>query len=507
LLCSTFGLVIDFAAGLDSSETWLLDSLPQHGKMLYTAILSWTLLLSFSTALSISSHLATETAVQCSTIYDTASAASPLSTSTAASQYTIELSPVILHNYTTSTITYTPKPFETLFSVLATKTKTVEREAINGTLFITKTKFGTSTFWNHVTVTNTVTKQRLLTSKTTTWVSAPTGFVGVRNGSSAVEELKRDAKRSSSSTRKAQLQKPTKGKFAVAVECQQQLRVHTTETLLLTARNTATVTAKQETVFKNRTVYGTVTSTIMALSSSNATSIPSVSGSGSGFSSTTSAPSNTKMDEGHSIPTSISPTPSSPTLSLQQNPVKITTNITTITKTPYTISFTWTSTSTSTTTKTLHATTTITSYAACASGNLLSQTSNNQRINGVSFGDDEQGEGGMATKMESVETDTAALCCETCIQMQNCLWSIYEASGERQGSCYLVLANSSAQKSKIEDKAKTEGKKAGGKDVREEKQAETCSTQQQKGTFGYTARNGEVRYVVSNGPCGLLLEA
>jgi hypothetical protein len=480
--------------------------------MLYTAILSWTLLLSFSTALSISSHLATETAVQCSTIYDTASAASPLSTSTAASQYTIELSPVILHNYTTSTITYTPKPFETLFSVLATKTKTVEREAINGTLFITKTKFGTSTFWNHVTVTNTVTKQRLLTSKTTTWVSAPTGFVGVRNGSSAVEESKRDAKRSFSSTRKAKqakLQKPTQGKYAVAVECVQQLRIHTTETLLLTARTKATVTAKQETVFKNRTVYGTVTSTILALSSSNSTSLPSVSGSSS--SSTTPLSQSTKEGDTR-ISTSISltptlPTPSSSTLPLPLTLGEVTINTTTVTKTPYTISFTWTATSTSTTTKTLHATTTITSYAACASGNLLSQTSNNQRINGVSFGDDEQGEGGMVTKMESVETDTAALCCETCIQMQNCLWSIYEASGERQGSCYLFILNSSAQKAKIEDKAKIEGKKAGGKDVREEKQAETCSTQQQKGTFGYTARNGEVRYVVSNGPCGLLLEA
>jgi hypothetical protein len=483
--------------------------------MLSNTILSWTLLLPLSTALTISSHLATETTLQCSTLYSTSSA-SLTTTTTALLQQTIELSPVILHNYTTSTITYTPKPFETLFSVLATKTKTVEREAVNGTLQVQVTTFGTRTFWHHVTVTKTVTKQRLLTSRTTTWVEAPTGFVGVRDGSLSEEKPKRQlseqanmAGRSAPSiSSKRMLQKPTKGKFAVAVECEQQIRIHTTETLLLTARNTVTVTAKQETVFKNRTIYGTVTSTILALSSSNSTSLPSVSGSGSasGISSTTSAPSNTKLDQGYSIP--ITPTPSSSTLPLQQNPVKITTNTTTITKTPYTITFTWTSTSTSTSTQTLHATTTITSYSACASGNLLSQTFGNQRINGVSFFDEEgegsMGEEGKGASVEEVETSTASGCCEKCVQRQGCLWSIHEASGERQGSCYLTLL--------IDKDTEVKEKKEGVKRTVEErevekKQAGICSTQQQRGTFGYTAANGEVRYVVSNGLCGLLSEA
>jgi hypothetical protein len=489
--------------------------------MLPNTILSWTLLLPFSTALSISSHLVTETSLQCSTLYSTSSPSS-LTTTTASSHQTIELSPVILHNYTTSTITHTTKPFETLFSVLATKTKTVEREAVNGTLFITKTKFGTSTFWNHVTVTTTVTKQRFLTSRTTRWVEAPTGFVGVRDGSATVKNSKKDSQKSPSSTGKAkqaQLQKPTKGKFAVAVECVQQLRIHTTEILLLTARNTATVSAKQETIFRNRTVYGTVTSTILALSSSNTTSIPSVSGSGSvsvsgsGVSSTTSTSSSAKLDQGHSIPTPLSPTPSPSVLPLPQTLTEITTNTTTITKTPYTISFTWTSTSTSTSTQILHATTTITSYAACASGNLLSQTSNNQRINGVSFFD-EEGEGSMAgrdVQVEEVETSTASRCCEECIQHQYCLWSIYEASGERQGSCYLTLLNTTDLDTKRGKEGGTVNQKdeqgKGTAEAMEEKQAETCSTQQQKGTFGYTPANGEVRYVVSNGLCGLLIEA
>lgn len=116
----------------------------------------------------------------------------------------------------------------------------------------------------------------------------------------------------------------------------------------------------------------------------------------------------------------------------------------------------------------------------------------------------ESSEGKGDVIMESTNTETAALCCEKCIQHQHCLWSIYEASGSLHPTCYLVLLNNDTN-------ANTEGKKKGetaeNKDTAEEKQAGSCSTQQQKGAFGYSAGNGEVRYVVSNGLCGLLIEA
>lgn len=482
------------------------------------SLLKWTLFLPLSTALSISSHLSTETNLQCSTIYSSASVLTP-STTTAPLVSTTELSPVILHNYTTSTITITPKPFETLFSVLATKTKTVERQAVNGTLGVEVTKFKTSTFWHHETTTRTVTKERLLTSRTTVWVETPSAFVGVREAVSAKveqpqttlgspdyarrEEQPQSSASGSSSSRKASLQKPTKGRFAVSVECQQHIRIHTTETLLLTASEAAKITAKQETRYTNRTIYGTITSTILANSSSS-TSAPTRSGSSLASPTTPSSSphmtSKKQVEQAESTPTSLStPTP--------LNDIQtVATNTTTITKTPYTITFTWTSTATATLTQTLHATTTITSFAACATGNLMGQTSGNRRINGVSLphvGADagalpEGAAGAGDIRLEERKTQTPGLCCEACMQKQACLWSIWEASGQHLGSCYLSLlvnnkqANSEAQKQ--------------ARDTTQDKQPSVCRKQEQTGTFGYSGRNGEVRYVVSNGLCGILSE-
>jgi hypothetical protein len=489
--------------------------------MLYNAILSLTLFLPLNHALSISSHLSTETTLQCSTLYSTSSPSLLLLTTTASLSHTIDLSPVILHNYTTSTITKTPKPFQTLFSVLATKTRTVEREAVDGVLRVEVTRFGTKTFWHHVTTTATVTKERFLTSRTTTWISAPSGFVGVRDGSEAKGEVKHPhTKRQFPSTSKKPLARPTQGKYAVAVHCERQIRIHTTQVLLLTASKKATVTAKRETVFKNRTVYGTVTSTILALPSINTTvdSISEASGSGysSGISSAPSKSSGAKHTESTLPTVSSIPTPSTP--STISSPPKsqnlahiITITTTTLTKTPYTISFTYTATTTTTSTATLHATTTITSFAACASANLLGQTSGMLRVNGVSFSDDEGGVEGKdgvedarveGARVEQVETETAALCCETCIQKQGCLWSIYEASGEKKGSCYLVLSSSGHQGAKDKNM-----EQKGGKEVVDATKTGICTKQEKRGTFGYSGGNGEVGYVVSNGLCGMLLEA
>ncbi|KEQ68935.1 hypothetical protein M436DRAFT_57094 [Aureobasidium namibiae CBS 147.97] len=483
-------------------------------------IFNWTFLLPVSTALSISSHLSTETTLQCSTLYNTSSPSTPLPTLIASVALTTELIPVILHNYTTSTVTRTPKPFETLFSVLATKTKTVEKQAVNGTLGVEVTKFRTSTFWHHVTTTRTVTKERLLTSRTTVWVETPTGFVGVRDSASAsaaqdtqtpqttpsisrrVRRERPQSSASTSSSRKAPLQKPTKERYAVSVNCERQIRIHTTETLLLTASKMATVTAKQETKYTNRTVYGTITSTILAKGSSTSapteSSLESSSGPASGYgysiSSTESLSSSswslTSKRQVESTPTPILAYTPSLSPSLLDDAQTIVTNTNTVTKTPYTITFTWTATATSTLTQTLHATTTVTSHAACATGNLLGQTSNNRRINGVSL---PEGLSAEIVSVESMRKVTAALCCEECISRQRCLWSVWEASGQHLGSCYLVLVNDNAP-----------AISAGGK---KQKEAGGKTTQEQKGTFGYNALNGEVRYVISNGLCGVLLES
>jgi hypothetical protein len=447
--------------------------------MLYNTILSWTLLLPLTHALQISSHLSTETTLLCSTIYTTSSPANPLSTTTVSLLSATDLPPVVLHNYTTSTITVTPKPFSTLFSVLATKTKTVRKEARDGVLEVEATIFKTSTFWHHVTTTKTVTKDKVLTTRTTSWISTPTGFVGVRDRSApvvdavskrVVKHIRGNQRSASTSGSGKVLVKPTQGKYPGIVRCEGQIRIHTTQTLLLTASKTATVTARPETVFKNRTVYGTVTSTILALAE-NGTNTLLASGFVSGLSFASG---------------------SSPTLHVVREMATNTT--TTVTKTPYTISFTHTATNTKTVTRTLHATTTITSYAACASGNLLGQTRNTQRINGVAGLSDGD------VVMESEETTTASGCCESCIQKQHCLWSIYEAEGEKRGTCYLFFTSDKNEKQR-------EGKDKTGDETVHATEAGTCGKQEQKGIFGYSGANGEVRYVVSNGLCGMLVEA
>jgi hypothetical protein len=360
---------------------------------------------------------------------------------------------------------------------------------VDGVLGVEVTRFGTKTFWHHTTTTATVTKERFLTSRTTTWVSTPSGFVGVRDAIPHADgESKREVKHPhtkrqspSTSSTKAVLARPTQGKYAIAVYCERQIRIHTTQVLLLTARKMATVTAQRETVFKNRTVYGTVTSTILALPTTvDIALLSSASGVSSGISSTTLSSLSTEEErQPESTPTT------SPTSSPPQKDQTIITNTTTVTKTPYTISFTYTATSTTTSTKTLHATTTITSHAACASANLLGQTSGMLRVNGVSFSGDKG--------VEEVETSTASGCCEKCMQKRGCLWSIWEASGEKKGSCYLAVLDFSHQGAKgLEQRVGEEG---------------VCNKQENKGSFGYSSANGEVGYVVSNGLCGMLLEA
>ncbi|KAI4737143.1 hypothetical protein E4T50_12369 [Aureobasidium sp. EXF-12298] len=394
-----------------------------------TTVLAYTLLLPATLALDISSHLSTSTTLLCSTLYSSSVLLGPLPTTTVLLQQTLDLSPVVLHNYTTTTTTVTPKPFSTLFSVLATKTVTTEAEATNGTFYITETRFGTSTVWEHATTTKTETKTRVLTTRTTRWIDAPTGFVGVRNGtvsassasgagavSSAINQKQKQRKRkrsvaaaakhphskrqnpSPSSHNKPKLLKPAAGKHAVEVACEQHIAIHTTEVLLLTASKPATVTLKPETIFKNRTIYGTITSTILVSGSgSNSTSTSNTPP--SSFATTPAKQKKEKRDKlAFSIPSrhSRAPLASIAAMALISQPSAssaIVTNTTTVTKTPYTISFTYTRVLTTTSTATLHATTTVTSYSACFTSNLLSQTTNNKRINGVSLPLDTSDEG------------------------------------------------------------------------------------------------------------------
>ncbi|THV78222.1 hypothetical protein D6D29_07844 [Aureobasidium pullulans] len=191
--------------------------------MLLNILLPWTLLAPAALAISIDTHLSTETTVFCSTTYGKTHLSS-IPTTTSISPTTIELSPVILHNSTTLTKTVTPNPFNTLFSILTTKTKWVTSTPVNGTFYTTKTKFGTSTFWHHTTTTKTKTEFRYLTSRTTEWIAAPTGFMPVRNTTSAPAEeegqQKRElshphAARASFKIPKPKVVRPTSGIFAV----------------------------------------------------------------------------------------------------------------------------------------------------------------------------------------------------------------------------------------------------------------------------------------------------
>jgi hypothetical protein len=86
------------------------------------------------------------------------------------------------------------------------------------------------------------------------------------------------------------------------------------------------------------------------------------------------------------------------------------------------------------------------------------------RVNGVAFAGTSFGGG---EGVEEVETSTAALCCESCMQKQGCLWSIYQASGEKEGSCYLVLSQK-----------KTGDKKQGGEAAVDKTETGVCTKQE-----------------------------
>lgn len=103
-----------------------------------------------------------------------------------------------------------------------------------------------------------------------------------------------------------------------------------------------------------------------------------------------------------------------------------------------------------------------------------------------------------------MQTDTAGLCCEECVLKEKCLWSIWEASGQHLGSCYLVLSSNDTPKTLVDEKRDAQEKKTVDGEGTE---TGVCQKQQQKGTFGYNGKNGEVRYVISNGLCGVLSEA
>lgn len=103
--------------------------------------------------------------------------------------------------------------------------------------------------------------------------------------------------------------------------------------------------------------------------------------------------------------------------------------------------------------------------------------------------------------MQSTQMQTAGKCCEECLKTLGCLWGIWEASGENKGSCYLTLLVNNNDKQANGEERKEEAEEEG------ENEAEVCTKQDKKGTFGYSGKNGEVRYVISNGLCGMLVEA
>lgn len=418
-------------------------------------VLACTLAVPTAWAVLIETHFATETAITCSTSYGKTSI-SNVPTSTA-QPTTTELSPVILHNSTTLTRTIVPNPFVTYFSHLETKTAWVTSTPRDGTFDTTSTKFATSTYWHHTSTTVTETKYRYLTSRTTFWIPTRTNFLPIRDTTSghlpdiASKREIRHPHAIRDQSKKPAVRRPTSGSWPAEVNCKQEIQLHTTEVLFLTDSKRATVTLPQETEYKDKTVWGTITSTALSL------------------------PSLTGRDEVTTVPlTEASSQAPAPTTnpSLPTGPNGIATNLKTVTSTPYTITFTYTATSTQTTTSTRHATSTVTRHAACATANILAQTSRTQRINGITSPS-------FPHQLQKTQTKDPSQCCETCMQTQTCAWSIWEAEGPEAGACYLVLTL--------------------GEGV--------CDVQRETGAYGFSGGNGEVRYVASNGLCGVLGEA
>lgn len=110
--------------------------------------------------------------------------------------------------------------------------------------------------------------------------------------------------------------------------------------------------------------------------------------------------------------------------------------------------------------------------------------------------------------MQVLQTENPEICCEHCIKREGCLWSIWQAEGREKGSCYLTLLSNTSSQQKKRDNDDKQGTGEAGEAEQDAGKAEAqCPPQQAKAIFGYSGGNGEVRYVVSNGLCGVLTEA
>lgn len=170
----------------------------------------------------------------------------------------------------------------------------------------------------------------------------------------------------------------------------------------------------------------------------------------------------------------------------------IITNVVNITRTPFTTMNTWTGTATVTSIRHVNATHTLTSYAACATNNLLGMTSKTKRINGIA--PNIQGQ-----QVEHVIPGVPSSydCCLACVTGDlACAFSMYEAEGEKKGRCVLYVRqdNIPPQQNAIgggreAERGQCVGQQAGG-----------------MGLIDFRERNGETAFVASNGLCGYLAE-
>ncbi|GAB7353718.1 hypothetical protein MBLNU459_g4117t1 [Dothideomycetes sp. NU459] len=490
--------------------------------MRYNALFLWALALPTTLAVEILSTTSTTEILICSTKYASKSPFGAVPTATITQ--TIEKKPQILHTTVVPTKTVTPKPFITKTTDFEELVVFITATPEDGTWTTTSTQFDTSTFWHHSTVTETSTVYITGTTRKTTWIPAPTGFIPVRNTTSGIPNEKVDKLQAKSEPSKVQAKKPLASRYPVAVKCTNVIKVYTKETMVFVARDSETTTIEPVTLYKTTSIVANLTSTILSIptgtvmttkttasslyrrgfwglvsirTATSSSKLPAVTGTRA---STGNANPRTKIPSTlHTTSRSSGPlTADVPLSSVSHNSSdtssvpapspgqdEIVTLSTSTVMTPYTVTKTWMGTVYSTFTSTLHATTTTTSYAACATANLLYKNHSNQRINAVNSNVQ-----GYQILHVMTGVTHAHECCVACITKEDfqCAYSLFQLEGEGKNKCLLYEVQSSedltTKKKKSKDKC---GSQAG-----------------QMGVYAFREDAGEVAYVASNGLCGFI---
>ncbi|KAL1297474.1 hypothetical protein AAFC00_004999 [Neodothiora populina] len=509
--------------------------------MFTLSLIALSLALPTALGSSLESRLVNSTSLVCATRYAAALPFGGIPTATV--DGVSNHGPVMYHITWTSIVTSTPNVFWTRSTECRTNTTYVIEEPRTGVYNTTTTIFETKTLWDHVTTSGVDTVFITGTSRTTTWVPAPTGFKPIRDtrggwrdrdnprlGQAQIghphKAREEPAKTSSISTK---CRRPLVSKFPVAVECTELVQHYTKQYLIATADWASKSVLPAQTSYRDTTtLFAAETSTILrmprvkptkASTTSSETSAEASSSSSSAAAAEDGARDNysdlfreigrRNLDEelNHAAP--------APSKRSEPESTSIITNTFTTTQTPFTVRSTWTGSEMRTTTKWTNATHTVTALAACAPTNMMYFNHKHKRINGIAPNIH-------GSQVEHVIPSVANEydCCAACVGGDlPCAYSLFQLEGRDRGRCLLYVSTSSSSSGAPLDQsvvsgrdakeARSEGSSGRAVVVKDEGEVGSggsmCKTQEENfGVVTYRGRNGQAGYVASNGVCGYL---